>query len=188
MLSTDRDEREAVEGPPNPKKMLEACSRGDRWLCSVAGLGPIARLGGPVGTYASAVAALAAVVLFPWLDIPYRIVLVAVLFLAGGIVASRAESVYCCVDPRQVVIDELVGMWLVLATIPPSMMRIENWWIPVLGFGFFRLFDITKPWPVRVSESWLPAGFGLMLDDVIAAVYAAAGMWAVTGLMHLVGV
>ena len=40
------------------------------------------------------------------------------------------------------------------------------------AFVLFRIFDIAKPWPVRSSENWLPAGFGVMLDD------ALAGLWA----------
>jgi phosphatidylglycerophosphatase A len=40
------------------------------------------------------------------------------------------------------------------------------------AFVLFRLFDIFKPWPVRASENWLPDGFGIMLDDVAAALWA----------------
>jgi len=45
------------------------------------------------------------------------------------------------------------------------------------GFFLFRLFDILKPWPVRSSEHWLPGGYGVMLDDLLAGVYAAACLW-----------
>ena len=51
------------------------------------------------------------------------------------------------------------------------------------AFAFFRLFDIWKPWPVRQAENWLPDGFGVMIDDVVAGVWALACV----ALLHGVG-
>lgn len=61
------------------------------------------------------------------------------------------------------VIDELVGVWLVLLP-----FARPGFGLVLAAFAFFRLFDILKPWPVRASETWLPAGFGVMIDDVLA--------------------
>ncbi|MEG1609649.1 MAG: phosphatidylglycerophosphatase A, partial [Bilophila sp.] len=70
-------------------------------------------------------------------------------------------------DPGEIVIDELLGLWLVLLPFPnPDWVRIGA------AFLLFRLFDMTKPWPVRASENWLPDGYGVMLDDVLAGVQA----------------
>jgi phosphatidylglycerophosphatase A len=70
-----------------------------------------------------------------------------------------------------VVIDELWGQWITLVFLPSSAAL---WIIP--GFLLFRLFDIAKPWPVRASEQWLPRGYGVMIDDGVAACYALGVM------------
>lgn len=74
-------------------------------------------------------------------------------------------------DPGVIVWDEIVGQWVVLLAVPPSP---GNW---LLGFLLFRLFDTTKPWPLRRLEQ-LPGGLGIMADDVAAAAAAAAVLWA----------
>jgi len=73
-------------------------------------------------------------------------------------------------DPRQVVLDEFAGQWLALLAIPmPTFERA----LAVLGLQFFlfRLFDVIKPPPARRLEK-LPAGWGILSDDLAAAVYA----------------
>ncbi len=74
-------------------------------------------------------------------------------------------------DPSEVVIDEVAGQWLVLSVVPNDLM------LYVAGFLLFRLFDIWKPWPVRWADQTLPGGFGIMVDDILAALYAAALLW-----------
>jgi len=69
-------------------------------------------------------------------------------------------------DPQNVVIDEVAGQWLTLAAAAP------DWRHALAGLALFRLFDITKPWPARQLER-LPAGWGIMLDDLAAGLYAA---------------
>lgn len=66
-------------------------------------------------------------------------------------------------DPGYVVVDEVAGQWIVLIACP------ANWEHALLGLALFRLFDIVKPWPVRKLER-LPAGTGIMMDDVAAGV------------------
>ena len=68
-------------------------------------------------------------------------------------------------DPSIVVIDEFVGMWITLLLLPKTMVAVA------VGFLAFRLFDIIKPPPARQLER-LPDGWGIMLDDVVAGVYA----------------
>jgi phosphatidylglycerophosphatase A len=71
-------------------------------------------------------------------------------------------------DPQTVVVDEVVGQWIALAG-APTLARWE-WW--VAAFVLFRLFDIFKPPPVRALER-VPGGAGIVLDDVMAGIYAA---------------
>nr|WP_067286061.1 phosphatidylglycerophosphatase A [Marinobacterium profundum] len=69
-------------------------------------------------------------------------------------------------DHPGIVWDEFVGFWITMLFVP------VNWvWI-LLGFALFRLFDIWKPWPIRVVDLKVEGGFGIMLDDVLAGIYA----------------
>jgi len=69
-------------------------------------------------------------------------------------------------DPSEVVIDEVAGQWLTLACVPADPL-----WIGA-AFLLFRVMDITKPWPVRLADRRVHGGFGIMLDDLLAAGYA----------------
>jgi phosphatidylglycerophosphatase A len=91
--------------------------------------------------------------------------------------ASRVERESAREDPGHVVIDEVAGQWIALIHSRVDLSHL------LAGFLFFRLFDIVKPWPARQLES-LPAGWGIMLDDVAAGVYALLLMQA---LQHWIG-
>jgi len=68
-------------------------------------------------------------------------------------------------DPSIVVIDEIVGMWIALLLLPKTIVAVA------IAFVAFRIFDIVKPPPAAQLER-LPNGWGIMLDDVIAGIYA----------------
>lgn len=141
----------------------------DFWILAfcrvgVAGLSPILP-----GTCGSLAAILLAPVLYLPLSFPGRAILLALLFWAGGKAATRAEQLLGRTDPGEIVIDELVGVWLVLLPFAEPGPRLL-----AVAFVLFRVFDMLKPQPVRASEKWLPAGYGVMLDDVLAAFYALA--------------
>lgn len=128
----------------------------------VAGLAPKAP-----GTWGTAVGCLLAPFLFFPLPFIWRCIVLVAIFVAGGIAASRAEKILGQKDPGQVVIDELAGVWLVFLPYAKA-----TFWLILFGFIFFRIFDIFKPWPIKASENWLPDGFGVMIDDIVA------GLWA----------
>jgi phosphatidylglycerophosphatase A len=81
---------------------------------------------------------------------------------ASGIVA-KATAVE---DPGAVVIDEIAGQWLVLLAAPLDPLAYA------LAFLLFRLFDTWKPWPARWADRRVKGGLGIVLDDLLAAVYA----------------
>ncbi len=81
-------------------------------------------------------------------------------------------------DPGPVVIDEVAGQWLVLAVVP------LDWAWFMAGFALFRLFDVAKPWPVSVMDRKIKGGFGVMIDDVGAAAYAAAAVYGLQRIME----
>jgi phosphatidylglycerophosphatase A len=102
----------------------------------------------------------------------------ALLAIAVGIpTATRVEQESGREDPGHVVIDEVAGQWIALLHARVNLSHL------LAGFLFFRLFDIVKPWPARQLEG-LPAGWGIMLDDVAAGVYALLLMQA---LQHWIG-
>ena len=88
----------------------------------------------------------------------------AIVVLAVG---SWACEIYASakgeVDPKECVIDEVAGQWIVCAFAPTGLL----WY--VFAFALFRLFDILKPWPVSWVERKVPGGLGIMADDVVAA-------------------
>ncbi|HUL45263.1 MAG TPA: phosphatidylglycerophosphatase A [Bacteroidota bacterium] len=106
-----------------------------------------------------------AVYLIPNFEQPMLSSIAILVFLfAGTGVSGIMERAYGK-DPSIVVIDEVVGMWIALFLLPKSAAAC------IIAFVLFRIFDIIKPPPARTMES-LPGGWGIMLDDVAAAIYA----------------
>ena len=75
-------------------------------------------------------------------------------------------------DPSEVVIDEVVGLLLAMALLP------KTWLALCLCFVLFRFFDILKPFPIKQLET-LKGGFGIVMDDLFAGLYACAGTWLI---------
>ncbi len=76
-------------------------------------------------------------------------------------------------DPSEIVIDEVAGMWLTLLVVPQDVVYYA------IGFVFFRIADIWKPWPVSWADRSIKGGAGIMLDDIFAGAYAALALLAV---------
>ncbi len=138
-------------------------------VCRVepAGLSPV--MPGTCGSLAAAV--LAPFVFMP-LPLSARLAVLVALFVAGGIASTRAEVLLGKKDPGEVVIDEVLGQWMTYAP-----FAVLSWPELLAGFVLFRLFDMTKPWPIKASEDWLPGGYGIMIDDAMAALYAIPCLW-----------
>ena len=84
----------------------------------------------------------------------------------GGWASELYASQTRTFDPRECVIDELAGQWIACAFAPPTLLGFA------IAFLLFRIFDITKPWPIGHVER-LHGGVGIMADDVVAALMAA---------------
>ncbi|MDP2846990.1 MAG: phosphatidylglycerophosphatase A [Humidesulfovibrio sp.] len=140
----------------------------------IATLGPVGRLPKAPGTWGSAAALAAAPWCFIPLPMPARLAALCAVLGAGAWAAARAEKVLDRKDPGCIVVDELLGQWTAFLpfhlagwtqTMPLELLAL---------FALFRLFDILKPWPIRVVERRVPGGLGVMLDDLLAGVFAAA--------------
>lgn len=116
------------------------------------------------GTFGSIAALI--IYLIPGFERTEVIIPAIILFIIIGIpISSQFETVYGK-DPSECTIDEVVGMWISLLFVPKKVLYIS------IAFIIWRLLDIIKPYPARQAER-LPAGFGIMTDDIISAVYSA---------------
>jgi phosphatidylglycerophosphatase A len=86
-------------------------------------------------------------------------------FAVGWWASARVVATSGVHDPRFVVIDEIAAQWLVLLAAP-----LDGRWYAA-AFLLFRVFDIVKPWPIRLVERRVAGGLGIMLDDIVAALY-----------------
>jgi len=111
-----------------------------------------------------------------WLEVA----VCAAIVVAGAWSARLTEQALGVEDPGPVVIDEVVGMLVSLLFLPGT------WPVILAAFIAFRVFDIVKPWPAGRLEH-VPAGWGVMADDVMAGVYANLAvqvlLWARPGLL-----
>jgi phosphatidylglycerophosphatase A len=147
------------------------------WARMVATFFGIGHLQPGPGTWASAAT------VFIWLLLTRTIVLqwqawtalslVVITMLIGTPAATRVARASGLEDPQFVVIDEVAGQLITLIAVPVS------WKSLLLGFILFRGFDIAKPPPIRNLE-YLPGGLGIMMDDVVAGLFALM-------VIHVVG-
>ena len=105
----------------------------------------------------------------PWLMIAAAILL----FLLGLWAADRYMDAVDVHDPGAIVVDEVAAQWLTLAFMPLEV------WVYLLGFLLFRGFDILKPFPVGWLDRRMGGAIGVMIDDLVAALYAILILWAV---------
>ena len=104
--------------------------------------------------------------------------LILFLFLLGMVFAGEAEHIYKRKDAQMIVIDEACGMMLSMFLVP------YNFWIMILGFVLFRIFDILKPPPARAIEKF-SGSFGIMFDDIIAAIYTNFILQITCRVLHI---
>ena len=113
------------------------------------------------------------------LNLGLYLLVAGILVLLGVPICTRAAQVYGEPDPGQIVLDEILAFPFIFVCVPLTVPS------GIVGFVWFRLFDILKPWPASRLER-LPAGWGVMADDVAAALYARAALWGTMELLRVV--
>ena len=129
-----------------------------------SGLAPVAP-----GTFGSLVGLAIALAMAP-LGLAWNLVAVAVAVGVGIWICGESARRLGVHDHPAIVWDEVAGMMITMLAVP------DAWWGAPLAFVLFRLFDIAKPWPIREVDHGLGGGTGIMLDDVLAGLFAALGL------------
>ena len=133
-------------------------------LGQLATLGPIGQKLPAPGTAGSVVAVIAGYFLLTIGWVPFLIL--TILISVIGVFAADTYSDFTSThDSGEIIIDEVAGQWVALLFIPHDILYL------IAAFILFRLFDITKCWPVNWAER-LPGGIGVMVDDLLAGLMA----------------
>lgn len=157
-----------------------------RWAASCFGLGWLPAAPGTWGSLPPAIV----FGLLCHFHAPFAVTLIilAALALAGSVVCVKCAPATIAAtgrnDPGEVVIDEFAGQAVTFLVAPllaaqaaKGVAAGATWAIALLGFVLFRIFDISKPWPIRKLEKF-PAGWGILADDLLAGVYAGAALFS----------
>lgn len=100
------------------------------------------------------------------LSLPVYLAITLIAFVAGIWICQKSAQWLGRPDPGAVVWDEIVGLMVTMIAAP------AGWQWMLLGFILFRFFDILKPWPISLADRALHGGLGIMVDDVLAGVFA----------------
>ena len=108
-----------------------------------------------------------------WGGVTAVAVFALVVSVAGVYVADVYAKKLGQTDPGRIVVDEVAGQAIALLAAGTNLSLF------VLGFGLFRLFDITKPWPVSWADQKVHGGLGIMLDDIFAGIIGGIILWGI---------
>ena len=156
---------------------------------AIATFGYVGYLKPASGTWGSAAALPVAFVLHGLGGFPALAVATALAFVLGTWATDRMTRDGENKDPSEIVIDEVVGMWIALWPLSAGLWLggADPWVFPwpgwVGGFLLFRLFDVWKPGPVGWADRQ-PNAAGVMLDDVVAGLFAAIGVALAAAISH----
>lgn len=127
-----------------------------------SGLAPVAP-----GTFGSVVGLVLALAIAPF-GFTVAVAAAVIASVAGVWICGESARRLGVHDHPAIVWDEVAGMLIVMLAAP------KTWWGALVAFALFRLFDVWKPWPIREVDHGLKGGAGIMLDDIMAALMAAA--------------
>ena len=130
------------------------------------GSGKVAKAPGTFGT----LAAVPIVLLMQQLSLMPYLIITCICIIAGVYICGKTAKDMGVHDHGSIVWDEVVGLMITMLAVP------DSWEWLAIGFGLFRFFDIIKPWPIRWLDAKVHGGFGIMIDDVLAGIFALIGV------------
>jgi len=125
-----------------------------------SGLAPVAP-----GTFGTLMAIPLYLLMMQMSLVPYLII-VAIVCITGIWICDKSSKLLGVHDHGGIVWDEFAGFFITMIAAPAGWV-----WI-VIGFVFFRIFDIWKPWPISLLDKKVDGGLGIMIDDIVAGIYA----------------
>ncbi|OIQ46775.1 MAG: phosphatidylglycerophosphatase A [Gammaproteobacteria bacterium MedPE] len=107
------------------------------------------------------------------LSLPVFVAITLIITIVGFWICDIAAKDMQVHDHGAIVWDEVAGMLITMIAAPVGLLPL------VVGFALFRFFDIIKPWPIKLLDRHVKGGFGIMIDDVLAGVFAAICLQAI---------
>jgi phosphatidylglycerophosphatase A len=132
-------------------------------------VGLIKKAPGTFGTLAGAIAIFPFFATISFLDFQY---LIYSFFVLGTIATKIYMNYTKREDPKEVVIDEVLGIWITLAICKFYLNDYSIWQIFLYSILLFRFFDILKPFPISLADKKIKNAFGVMFDDILAGLFA----------------
>lgn len=146
------------------------------WVSTWFGSGRLRPAPGTMGS----LAAIPFGILIQYFGGPVALAMAAVAITCIGVVAANRYSKKSgVIDDQTIVVDEVAGMWI--AAIPAE----THWDLWISAFLLFRLFDIWKPWPASYFDNKSVSGIDVMMDDVVAGIYALVGVGALAMIFYI---
>ena len=103
-----------------------------------------------------------------------KVLIIFASFIIGIWLCEKTSNSLGVHDHGGIVWDEFVGFWLTMLFAPAGLI-----WL-LAGFGLFRFFDIVKPWPIKLLDQKVHGGFGIMIDDILAGLFAGLSLLAIS--------
>ncbi len=139
------------------------------WLALGFGTGLVPKAPGTAGT----LVAIPLILLTASLTFPIKLAILIGISIFGIYLCGKSAELLGVHDHGSIVWDEIVGFYLTALFVP-----VTFFWL-VMGFIFFRIFDILKPWPIKQLDAQVHGGLGIMVDDIIAGIFAGLVLFVI---------
>ena len=126
------------------------------------------------GTFASLLTCFLFFILISFFSYSVLFLIILIIFLYSFIAINNSFDEFQSDDPKEIVIDEVIGQFLTLLAIPvyETLYPLPTIYYCISAFILFRLFDIWKPFPISYVDNNVKGALGIMLDDILASVYS----------------
>ena len=126
------------------------------------------------GTFASLLACFLFFILLSFFSYSVLFLITLIIFLYSFIAINNSFDEFQSDDPKEIVIDEVIGQFLTLLAIPvyETLYPLPAIYYCISAFILFRLFDIWKPFPINYVDNNVKGSLGIMLDDIVASIYS----------------